>query len=120
MFFFVVGGSENVRRFWCNFIQDTDLLVFVVDAVDTHSLVIAVKEIKALAGDERLTNVPILVIASKQDLPNALSPQQVADALDIKSISPSKHKVRVFGTQFDPKQVHPSVLEVKKAILEMI
>lgn len=115
-----VGGGEKIRKFWSNFLQDTDLLIFVVDAADTHEIVHTVKEFKTVAGDERLKNVPILLVASKQDLPGALSPKQIGDALDISSISPSKHAIRVFGTYFDPNQVHPSVLELKKAILEFL
>lgn len=116
----VVGGGEKIRKFWTNFLQDTDLLIFVVDAADTHKIVHTVKEFKTIAGDERLKNVPILLVASKQDLPGALSPKQIGDALDISSISPSKHAIRVFGTYFDPNQVHSSVLDVKKAILEFL
>ena len=61
-----VGGSEVVRKYWGNFLQDTDLLVFVVDAADMHNLSLAVKEIKTLLGDDRLAGVPILVLANKQ------------------------------------------------------
>ena len=61
-----VGGSEGVRKYWGNFLQDTDLLVFVVDAADMHNLSLAVKEIKTLLGDDRLAGVPILVLANKQ------------------------------------------------------
>ena len=61
-----VGGSESVRKYWGNFLQDTDLLVFVVDAADMHNLSLGVKEIKTLLGDDRLAGVPILVLANKQ------------------------------------------------------
>lgn len=101
--------------------QDTDLLIFVVDAADTHNIALAVKEVKALIGNERLQNVPIFFIASKQDIPNALSPTEVGEALDIKSINPSQHHVKVYGTQISHKDyVHPSMLEVKNAIFKII
>jgi GTPase SAR1 family protein len=61
-----VGGSESVRKYWSNFLQDTDLLVFVVDASELHNLSLAVKEVKTLLGDDRLAGVPILVLANKQ------------------------------------------------------
>jgi GTPase SAR1 family protein len=64
--FHSVGGSESVRKYWGNFLQDTDLLVFVVDASDPHSLPLAVKEVRTLLGDDRLAGVPILVLANKQ------------------------------------------------------
>jgi GTPase SAR1 family protein len=64
--FHSVGGSESVRKYWGNFLQDTDLLVFVVDASDPHNLSVAIKEVKTLLGDDRLAGVPILVLANKQ------------------------------------------------------
>ncbi|XP_069705009.1 uncharacterized protein [Periplaneta americana] len=116
-----IGGGESVRKYWGNFLQDTDLLVFVVDASDAHNLSLAVKEVKTLLGDERLTRVPVLVLANKQDRPNAMSPEEVADALDLGSIPSSKHKVRVLGTQCPPSSQirHPSIAEVEHALVVM-
>ncbi|PSN46206.1 hypothetical protein C0J52_13147 [Blattella germanica] len=116
-----VGGGEKVRKYWGNFLQDTDLLVFVVDASDPHNLSLAVKEFKSLLGEDRLNRVPILILANKQDRPEALTPEQVADALDIGSISSSKHKVRVLGTQAPSQSQarHPSIVEVKQSLLVM-
>lgn len=66
LFFFLVGGKESVRRYWPKFFQDTDILVFVVDASNNSNQSVVVSEIKSLLGDARLTSVPILVLANKQ------------------------------------------------------
>lgn len=63
---FLVGGKESVRRYWAKFFQDTDILVFVVDASNNSNLSVVVSEIKSLLGDARLASVPILVLANKQ------------------------------------------------------
>lgn len=63
---FSVGGKESVRRYWAKFFQDTDILVFVVDASNNSNLSVVVSEIKSLLGDARLASVPILVLANKQ------------------------------------------------------
>jgi len=116
-----IGGSEGVRKYWGNFLQDTDLLVFVVDAADMHNLSLAVKEIKTVLGDERLAGVPILVLANKQDQAGAMSPEEVTGALDLSSIPASKHKARVLGTQAPPNSptIHPSIKEVEHALLAL-
>lgn len=116
-----IGGGESFRRYWNNFLQDTDLLVYVVDSADTHNLPESCKVMKALLGDERLAHVPVLVLANKQDLLGALSPAQVADALDLGSIPASKHRVKVLGTQSPPNSVpkHPSITEVEHSIILM-
>lgn len=66
LFFFLVGGKESVRRYWPKFFQDTDILVFVVDASNNSNQSVVVSEIKSLLGDARLASVPILVLANKQ------------------------------------------------------
>ncbi|KAL0269152.1 UNVERIFIED_CONTAM: hypothetical protein PYX00_006974 [Menopon gallinae] len=114
-----IGGMDKVRSYWTNFLQDTDILVFVVDAANFHNLSRAVKEIKWLLADERLANVPVLLVANKQDIESAMNPQQVANALDLGSVPPSKHKVHIIGTQCPPNAVlrHPSISELEKVLL---
>ncbi|GLH03204.1 hypothetical protein R5R35_014342 [Gryllus longicercus] len=116
-----IGGGESFRRYWNNFLQDTDLLVYVVDSADTQNLPESCKTMKALLGDERLAHVPVLVLANKQDLPGALSPGEVADALDLGSIPSSRHHVKVLGTQAPPNslQRHSSIAEVEHTLLLM-
>ncbi|XP_046386476.1 ADP-ribosylation factor-like protein 3 [Ischnura elegans] len=117
-----VGGRESSRRYWGKFLQDTDLLVFVVDASNRSNLPLASKEIKKLLGDDRLTQVPVLLIANKQDIPGAMTPKEVATALDIDSFPTLKSRLKVLGTQALPQEQdarHPSIVEVEKALLTM-
>lgn len=125
-----IGGAEKSRKYWSTFLQDTDLLIFMVDASDTSKLSLAVSTLKQLTGDTRMDTVPILVIANKQDVPNALRPDQVKEALDLQSISPHKHKVEVVGCQTQPLPdlppesidytwYHPSVNNIRKKIFSM-
>lgn len=126
-----IGGAEDTKQYWNNFLQDTDLLLFMVDASsDLHKLSVAVSTFKQLLGDSRIDNVPILVLANKQDAPNALRPEKITEALDLISISPSKHKIEVIGCQTRPlpdlppgtKEYtwhHPSVDVIKKKIFAL-
>ncbi|XP_003492360.1 ADP-ribosylation factor-like protein 3 [Bombus vosnesenskii] len=97
-----IGGSDPTRKYWTAFLQDTDLLLFVVDASDVNKLSSAASILKQLLSDARMDDIPILVIANKQDCPNALKPEEVKKALDLLSISPHKHKVEIIGCQTRP------------------
>ncbi|XP_076623954.1 uncharacterized protein LOC143343200 [Colletes latitarsis] len=103
-----IGGADASRKYWTAFLQDTDLLLFVVDASDADKLSLAASVLKELVGDARMDNVPILVIANKQDCPNALRPEEVKKALDLLSISPHKHKVELIGCQTRPLPEEPA------------
>ena len=66
-FAIVVGGAENMRRYWNNFITDTCVLVFVVDSTDSEKrLSLAFDEFHKLLGDDRLKKIPFVIVAAKQ------------------------------------------------------
>ncbi|XP_076231948.1 uncharacterized protein LOC143177709 isoform X1 [Calliopsis andreniformis] len=126
-----IGGADSTRKYWTAFLQDTDLLLFVVDASDPSKLSLAASTLKHLLDDARMDTVPILVIANKQDCPNALRPEEIKKALDLLSISPHKHKVDIIGCQTRPLPEnpaerteytwhHPSMDIVRKKIFSMV
>ncbi|CAB3373141.1 Hypothetical predicted protein [Cloeon dipterum] len=114
-----LGGGAKVRLYWDNYLQDTDVLIFVVDS--TQPTAKAAIELKRLLGDERLSHAPVLIFANKQDKADALTPEQVEVALDLQSIPPSKHQIRVFGTQCCPEatSVHPSIAHAKSEVFRL-
>lgn len=61
-----VGGGEAVRRHWARFIEDTQVLVFVVDSADRRRFSEAYTEMHKLLGEPRLLDIPFLVLANKQ------------------------------------------------------
>jgi len=62
----VVGGSQAMRKYWSSFIQDTCILMFVVDSADEKRLPESFSELHRVLGDERLSRVPIVIVANKQ------------------------------------------------------
>lgn len=62
----VVGGSNATRKYWSSFIQDTCVLMYVVDSADEKRLPEAFSELHRILGDERLNRVPIVIVANKQ------------------------------------------------------
>ncbi|CAH1783294.1 unnamed protein product [Owenia fusiformis] len=94
-----IGGDPSVRKYWHNFIQDTDILVFVVDSADTKRHPEAYDELHIQLGDERLKHVPIVIVANKQDLAGALKPHEIQTVLGLDFFSPKDHKVQVIGTE---------------------
>jgi len=57
-----------------------------VDANDRGRISEVKKEFKSLLQEENLRDAAVLVFSNKQDLPNALSVAEVADALEMKSL----------------------------------
>ncbi|XP_074631820.1 ADP-ribosylation factor-like protein 2 isoform X2 [Acropora palmata] len=81
-----VGGQKSLRSYWRNYFESTDGLIWVVDSADRRRLGDCKEELKGLLLEERLAGATLLVFANKQDLPGALSGEEIRDALDLESI----------------------------------
>lgn len=57
------------------------LVSFVVDAADRDKLEAANTELKNLLEKPQLVNIPVLVLGNKNDLPEALTADQLIEAL---------------------------------------
>jgi GTPase SAR1 family protein len=75
-----VGGQKSLRSYWRNYFESTDGLVWVVDSADRMRLDACREELNILLLEERLAGATLLVLANKQDLPGALSAQEIKDA----------------------------------------
>ncbi|KAI9222358.1 putative ADP ribosylation factor 3 [Blastocladiella britannica] len=81
-----IGGQKSIRPYWCHYFEQTDVFIFVIDSSDKRRLEEAGIEFKQLVEEEKLNNVPVLVFANKQDLSNALPPDEIASCLNLHSL----------------------------------
>ncbi|RUS20299.1 ADP-ribosylation factor-like protein 2-like protein [Endogone sp. FLAS-F59071] len=81
-----VGGQKSIRSYWRNYFEQTDALVWVVDSADRARLDDCRKELHTLLLEERLAGASLLVFANKQDLPGAVTDQELRHALELDSI----------------------------------
>jgi signal recognition particle receptor subunit beta len=68
-------------------------VVYVIDSADKERLDVARQELELMLQEEELRGAPVLILANKQDLPNAMTEQEVS--ADINDTQPQKRK-RVF------------------------
>lgn len=60
----LVGGSQNLRFYWKEFVNEVDVLVFVVDSADRLRLPWARQELHKLLDKD--PDLPVVVVANKQ------------------------------------------------------
>ena len=82
-----VGGQKTLRAYWTNYFEGTDGLVFVIDSADGKRLKESGVELQDLLQAEELKGTPLLIFANKQDLVQALSPEEISKDLTLTEIT---------------------------------
>ena len=82
-----VGGQDKIRKLWRHYFINTNALLFVVDSADRERFTEARDELARLLQSPELAGVPLVVLANKQDLPAAASPDVLAGKLGLRDIT---------------------------------
>lgn len=82
-----IGGQPRFRSMWERYCRSVNAIVFVIDSADSSKFEAAKTELKNLLDRPSLANIPVLVLGNKNDLPGALSVEEVIDVLDLKSVT---------------------------------
>ncbi|KAF0689832.1 Aste57867_18744 [Aphanomyces stellatus] len=82
-----IGGQDKLRGLWKYYYQNTDAVIFVVDSNDSHRIHVAAEELHRMFQEDELRQAKLLVYANKQDLGNVMTPSQVSDALQLKTVT---------------------------------
>ncbi|XP_074286285.1 ADP-ribosylation factor-like [Silene latifolia] len=78
-----IGGQDKIRALWRHYIQNTQGLIFVVDSSDKSRIIEARNHLHHILGQNELRNAAVLILANKQDLPNAMCASEVANNLGL-------------------------------------
>lgn len=83
-----VGGRDKIRPLWRHYYKTLNFnaLVFVVDSNDRERADDAREELANMLREDELSQVPLLVFANKQDLPNAMTVAEVTDKLELHAL----------------------------------
>jgi len=81
-----VGGQHRLRGLWHHYYQNTDAVIFVVDSSDAARVAEAMDELHKVLSSDELRNASLLVLANKQDLPNAMPPAELQERLKLREI----------------------------------
>jgi ADP-ribosylation factor 1/2 len=76
-----IGGQSKIRPLWRHYYQQCKGVIFVVDSSDRDRMEDARDELQTMFADQELSNATLLVFANKQDLPNAMTTDQIANKL---------------------------------------
>jgi len=78
-----IGGQRKIRTFWKKYLENTDLLIYVIDSADKKRFEETGVELSELIEEENLKGVPVLIYANKQDLATASPASDIAEGLNL-------------------------------------
>jgi small GTP-binding protein len=82
-----LGGQTKLRALWPHYYEQADGIVFVVDSNDRGRVPLAREELQALMAQKELASVPFLILANKQDLPQALRREELITELGLHQVT---------------------------------
>ncbi|TPX72877.1 hypothetical protein SpCBS45565_g00069 [Spizellomyces sp. 'palustris'] len=85
---FDMSGQGRYRELWKHYYDDTDGLVWVLDAGDKERMAVVRKELWTVLSHKVLQQkkIPIVFFANKMDLEGSLTPQECIAALGLEEI----------------------------------
>eukprot|EP00929_Paragymnodinium_shiwhaense_P037385 TRINITY_DN1992_c0_g2_i1.p1 TRINITY_DN1992_c0_g2~~TRINITY_DN1992_c0_g2_i1.p1 ORF type:complete len:702 (-),score=173.39 TRINITY_DN1992_c0_g2_i1:120-2159(-) len=85
-----VGGQDKIRPLWRHYYAGTNGLIFVIDSNDQDRLEDAKGELHRLLQEDEMRNAVLLVLANKQDLPNAMPSGEISEMLELRKMRDRK------------------------------
>ncbi|XP_072302102.1 ADP-ribosylation factor-like 10 [Eucyclogobius newberryi] len=124
--FLEIGGGEDLREYWSEYLRRTHVLVFVVDSSDRARLSEANSELHRLlrAGPQ----VPVVVLANKQDKAGAATTSELQEALSLGSVTKERQLFLLAaqfksdpapGTNPDPGSSMPGLETLQDLLLQL-
>ncbi|KAL1320202.1 hypothetical protein HN51_064912 [Arachis hypogaea] len=89
--FWDLGGQPGLRSIWEKYYEEAHAVVFVVDAACPSKFEDAKSALEKVLRHEDLQGAPLLILANKQDLPQAVSADELARCLDLKKLEERVH-----------------------------
>ena len=82
-----MGGGDKIRPLWRHYLANTDVIIFMVDSNDRERLAEAAEDLqKFLIESDELKDAKFLILANKQDLPNACSVSEICEKMKLHMI----------------------------------
>ncbi|OMJ07573.1 ADP-ribosylation factor-like protein 8B [Smittium culicis] len=76
-----IGGQPRFRSMWERYCRGVNAIIFVVDSADQSKLDQARAELWSLLEKPLLSTIPVLVLGNKNDLDEALTVEELIDAM---------------------------------------
>ena len=89
-----VGGQDKIRPLWRHYFIGCEGLIYVVDSSDKSRFAEAQNELEWILDSDEMSGVPLVILANKQDLPQAVSPADLSGKLGLDKVRNRKWHIQ--------------------------
>ena len=87
-----VGGQYKIRPLWRHYFDACDGLFYVIDSTDRERITESAEELHGILKHDKMHGVPVVIIANKQDLPNAYSCSELVQKMGLEELNKTRNK----------------------------
>lgn len=98
---FDMGGHSLYRADWETYCGSGNVIIYVLDAADQESIDASEQQIDAFMHNESLMNIPIIIVANKQDLPEAMKEDELISRIRLQEVE--NREIVLFSTSAKKK-----------------
>ena len=91
-----VGGQSRLRPLWRHYYSNSHGLIYIVDSNDQERIEQSREILHGMLSEPDLADTKVLILANKQDLPNALSVAEITDRMGLMKLH--SHQWYIQGT----------------------
>ncbi|KAK6121693.1 hypothetical protein DH2020_044561 [Rehmannia glutinosa] len=84
--FWDLGGQPGLRSIWEKYYEEAHAVIYVIDAACPSRFEDSKSALEKVLRHEDLQGAPLLILANKQDLEDAVSADELAQYLDLKKL----------------------------------
>ncbi|GAB2233431.1 hypothetical protein Droror1_Dr00002654 [Drosera rotundifolia] len=86
LIFWDLGGQPGLRSIWEKYYEEAHAVIYVVDSSCPSRFEDSKSALEKVLRHEDLQGAPLLILANKQDLPEAVAAEELARYLDLKKL----------------------------------
>ncbi|ORX57822.1 ARF/SAR protein [Piromyces finnis] len=80
--FWDLGGQKELQKLWKEYYNECHGIAFIVDSVDVERIEECKQTFENIISDDTIEGVPVLMLANKQDNPNALKVEEIKESFN--------------------------------------
>ncbi|XP_051121534.1 uncharacterized protein LOC127244961 [Andrographis paniculata] len=84
--FWDLGGQPGLRSIWEKYYEEAHAVIYIIDAACPSRFEESKSALEKVLRHEDLQGAPLLILANKQDLKDAISVDELAQYLDLKKL----------------------------------